>query len=418
MSPDKLSNRKTRHSRLCGNDTANELSVIKPGQESGFSLVEVMVGMLIGLLGVIIIMQVLSVGETQRRSTSSGADAQTNGALGMFVLERDIRQAGYGFTSATVNGEAATPLLNCAVNAYNNARSTASFSFTAAPLIVTPINIPAGDPNSDVIQIAYGNSNGVVEGATLSQSSASSVFPTYSLSNSAGFSPNEFVVFADSGLACWLGQVTTVTPNFTTTAGQWATAGGLGAVNYQAGARLLNLGLNPQVHVYAVRNGTLTMCDMLASACENAALVNDSNTWLPITPGIVSLKVSYGRDTPATLLATPAMRAVVPDTYTWNESTAMTRPAADNAPNIANTCFWERIPAVAIALLGKSTQKASSVVTASAPAWRVGGGGTFTMTGTVLDPLTTGTNWQFYRYKVFETLFPIRNVAWMDKTGC
>lgn len=391
---------------------------MKPRQESGFSLVEVMVGMVIGLLGVIIIMQVLSVGETQRRSTSSGADAQTNGALGMFVLERDIRQAGYGFTSATVNGDTATPLLNCAVNAYNNARSTPSFSFTAAPLIVTPPNIPAGDPNSDVIQIAYGNSNGVVEGATLSQSSASSVFPTYTLSNSAGFSPNEFVVFADSGLACWLGQVSTVTPTFTTSAGQWVTAGGLGAVNYQAGARLLNLGLNPQVHVYAVRNSTLTMCDMLASACENAALVNDSNVWMPITPGIVSLRASYGRDTQATLLSSPARRAVVPDTYTWTESTVMTRPAHDNTPNLANACFWERIPGVAIALLAKSVQKTPSAVTTNAPTWRLGGGGTFAMTGTALDPAPTGTNWQFYRYKIFETLFPIRNVAWMDKTGC
>lgn len=409
---------------------------MKSKRESGFSLVEVMVGMVIGLIGVIIIMQVLSMAEAQRRATSGGADAQINGALGIFALERDIRQAGYGFTAVTVNGVASTPLLNCTVNAYNNTRSAPNFSFTAAPLIISPINIPAGDANSDVIQVAYGNSNAAVEGMTLSVDSASSVFPAYTLSSIAGLSVNDFVAFANNGLACWLSQVTAVTAatnTATTAAGQWNTAGGQGTVNYvkfdaatlpQVGATLFNLGNAPQVHVYAVRNGNLTLCDMLTSACENAALIADATVWKPITPGIVSLKVSYGRDTNATPLVVttsnpPAPRAVVPDTWRWTENIppgSWTTP--DNTPIFANACFWERVPGVGVVLLAKSIQRAPSAVTTAAPVWRVGGGGTFTMTGTVLDPLPAGTNWQLYRYKVFETLIPLRNIVWMDKTGC
>lgn len=408
---------------------------MKSKRESGFSLIEVMVGMVIGLIGVIIIMQVLSMAEAQRRATSGGADAHINGALGMFTLERDIRHAGYGFTAVTVNGFASTPLLNCSVNAYNNARSTPNFSFTAAPLIVTPRNIPAGDANSDVIQVAYGNSNAAVEGMTLSIDSASSVFPAYTLNSTAGLSANDFVAFADNGLACWLSQLTAVTAatnTATTAAGQYNSAGGQGTVNYlkfdaatipQVGATIFNLGNAPQVHVYAVRNGNLTLCDMLTSACENAALINDATVWKPIVPGIVSLKVAYGRDTNANPLVVttsnpPTRRSAVPDTITWTENTAATRPAHDNTPIFANACFWERVPGVGVVLLAKSIQRAPSAVTTAAPVWRVGGGGTFTMTGTVLDPLVTGTNWQLYRYKVFETLIPLRNVVWMDKTGC
>ena len=57
-----------------------------------------MVGMVIGLLGVIIIMQIFAVAEGQKRTTTSGADAQTNGNIALFTIERDTRQTGYGMS--------------------------------------------------------------------------------------------------------------------------------------------------------------------------------------------------------------------------------------------------------------------------------------------------------------------------------
>ena len=67
---------------------------------AGFSLVDVMVGMVIALLGVIIIFQVFSVSEGIKRTTTSGGDALQNGASAMFALERSFRQAGYGVAIA------------------------------------------------------------------------------------------------------------------------------------------------------------------------------------------------------------------------------------------------------------------------------------------------------------------------------
>ena len=63
---------------------------------AGFSLVEIMVGMVIGMLGLIIMMQVFSLSESQKRTTTGGGDAHSNGAIALFGLQRDLRQAGFG----------------------------------------------------------------------------------------------------------------------------------------------------------------------------------------------------------------------------------------------------------------------------------------------------------------------------------
>lgn len=356
-------------------------------------MVEILVGLIIGLIGVVVIMQMLEMTERQKRTTTSGGDAQINGTIGLYTLERDIRLAGYGF--ASVN------LLNCTINAYNSTRSPAAFSFAAAPVIINPPGIPAGDAGSDILQIAYGNSAGVVEGATLATNSS---FPTYGMNNVAALSVNEFVVFAEGGKACWMGQITPTVPastsNITTAVNQWNPAGGPG-VTYSSAARLFDLGQQPRVSVYAVRNGSLTQCDMLNSPCTDATKTADHTVWTEITAGIVGLRASYGRDTN---IASLSGRSETPDT--WDQ----TDGPEDATDNPVNACPWARIPAVSIALLARSNQYEKATVTATAPQWRVGGGGTFSMGGI--------SNWQNFRYKVFQTVIPLRNILWMDKTGC
>ena len=65
-------------------------------RQGGFTLVELMVAVLLGLLTVLVISQVLVQSEARRRTISSGSDAQLNGALALFTLQRDIQMAGYG----------------------------------------------------------------------------------------------------------------------------------------------------------------------------------------------------------------------------------------------------------------------------------------------------------------------------------
>ena len=65
--------------------------------ERGMSLIEILVGIVIGMLGILVIFSVLAVAEGRKRTTTAGTDAQMAGAVALFSLERDVKQAGYGF---------------------------------------------------------------------------------------------------------------------------------------------------------------------------------------------------------------------------------------------------------------------------------------------------------------------------------
>ena len=67
--------------------------------QAGFSLVELMVGLTIGLIVILVVTQTLAIFEGQKRTTASGADAQQSGLMGLFAIEQDVRMAGAGFNS-------------------------------------------------------------------------------------------------------------------------------------------------------------------------------------------------------------------------------------------------------------------------------------------------------------------------------
>src|SRR2546426_9395790 len=70
----------------------------------GFSMVELLVAMLIGLIGMIIIFQVFQVSEGIKRSTTSGGDAQQNGVIALYTIQRDFKKAGMGFNDTRFVG--------------------------------------------------------------------------------------------------------------------------------------------------------------------------------------------------------------------------------------------------------------------------------------------------------------------------
>jgi len=79
-------------------------------------MVELMVAMLIGLIGMIIIFQVFEVSEGIKRTTTSGGDAHRNGAIALYVMEHDLRNAGMGFNDVSYAG--------CKIVAYDSQRAT------------------------------------------------------------------------------------------------------------------------------------------------------------------------------------------------------------------------------------------------------------------------------------------------------
>lgn len=326
-----------------------------PSRLRGFTLVEVLVAMVIGMIGMIIMLQVFATAEGQKRATTGTGDAQSSGAMAIYELQRDIRQSGYGFNSLT--------LLNCSLTL-----PTGVTLPVLAPVIINPPTavVPAGDTGTDRLLVAYGNAAGSSEGdAIINASSAALLVQT-----AANFTAGDRVIAAPNACTSALTLDTVTAPDL---AARTVTVGAAG------GNLLFNLGPAPVFRAYAIRGGNLTVCDYLVNNCSSA----NAAIWVPIASNIVSLRAQYGRDT-----STP------PDGVdTWDRTTPTT------------ACDWVRVSALRLAVVARNSQVESGMITAAAPTWAGDA-------DAAID-LTSRANWQNYRYKVFETVVPIRNLPWM-----
>ncbi|MEO8626722.1 MAG: prepilin-type N-terminal cleavage/methylation domain-containing protein, partial [Betaproteobacteria bacterium] len=110
----------------------------------GFSLVEMMVGVVISMLAILVIFEAFAVFEGQKRTTTSATAAQESGLLALSAIDRDARMAGYGMV---VNN-----MLACAsVNVFQSgAVSTIPF----LPIAITD----GGGTANDSITVMYSTS--------------------------------------------------------------------------------------------------------------------------------------------------------------------------------------------------------------------------------------------------------------------
>ena len=51
--------------------------------EAGFSLVEIMVGLVIGMFSIIVMLQLFSLSEERKRTTTGGSDAMSEGVMAL-----------------------------------------------------------------------------------------------------------------------------------------------------------------------------------------------------------------------------------------------------------------------------------------------------------------------------------------------
>lgn len=365
-----------------------------PYPPAGFTLVEIMIGMVIGMLGIIVIMQVFAIFEGQKRTTTGGADAQTAGAIALYGLQREIQQGGYGTNAFNIIG--------CDVLLRSSITLPAMAPVTIFPASMATPLIPAGDANSDTLLVVYGNTNGTPEGDGITAQVAAD--KTYTVKTPTGFAAGDLVIAAPStrpspcsGITNQLIIDKVVSVDSTTNKVKVTTADARDMVN----GTLYNLGQSPKVQAYAVRNGNLTVCDYIANNCSDSGKKDDSTIWIPIANNIVAMRAQYGRDTGV------SMDAIV-DIY--DQTTPTTQ------------CGWARLSAVKIALVSRSANYEKDVVTtndlvadpkaALAPVFK-------DSSGTNLIDLTGNANWKHYRYKLFQSVTPIRNIAWMGvQSGC
>lgn len=341
-----------------------------PPPQTGFTLVEIMVGLGIGMLAVIVIMQVLSVFENQKRVTTGTADAQTNGSIALYTIGRELQLAGYPLMPVTNSP------LEC---------TTLTFGATGigsiSPVTITDGVAASGSSASDQITIRYGNSQ--MGGVPAQITAMGAPNPNdATVNNSLGCQVNDIAIITN-GASCALTSVTavssavpeTVTLQNTTTA--------------TPGASLACLGNWNEV-TYRVNSGNL------------------ERNGVPIMAGIVNLQAQYGISASAN--SNQVTQWVDASGGTWA------------APTIANR---NRIKAVRVAVVARNTKiepntvtAACSSTTAAVPTGLCTWEGSAASPAPALDLGAGGTisDWQRYRYRVFETIIPLRNIIWSKDT--
>src|SRR5574340_1284919 len=80
-------------------------NIVHVANARGFSLIELMVGLAVGLLAVVAIAASYSAFENQKQRTTAGADAQENGLMAIAQIEQDARNAGAGFANSARSEE-------------------------------------------------------------------------------------------------------------------------------------------------------------------------------------------------------------------------------------------------------------------------------------------------------------------------
>lgn len=369
---------------------------------AGFTLVEVLVGMVIALIGMVMMFQTMSSWDARKRTTSSGSDAQISGSIGMFSLERDLRLAGYGFGNSAAMG--------CAVSANDTTRTAPGlFNFTMAPVVIA--DGVGGAP--DTLTVLYGS------GSTMSSSQTFSNLTTTSirLNTRTGMRSGDLLIAADAGnLLCGLFEVSgnanadgvsvdlgsgayiNYANNQNVSAQTALGAAPLALLqakflnnsgtarynnNTQKGVGVagsaFNLGTSPRLNVWSIVNRrTLVVSDTLANQI----------TATEVAEGIVNLQAEYGVDANSDgVIAAAEWSAAAP-------------------------ALWTQLRAIRVALLARSQQYERTPVTPNAPTWA---GGAFVMTnldGTADTNPGNPNDWRHYRYRIYETVIPLRNMLW------
>ncbi|MFZ2542236.1 MAG: PilW family protein [Gallionella sp.] len=346
--------------------------------QTGFSLVEIMVGLVIGLLATLVIMQVFSVFEGQKRTTTGAADAQTNGSIALHIIGRELQQAGYGLLPVTNSAlECTTLTINGVVDATTPNR--------LSPVVITDGGTAAGA--SDSITIRYGDSSSGGIPSTITAMGA----PTASdatVGNNLGCQAGDTTLVI-AGATCALSVAsavpgtTTITLANTTTAATGAALACLGAWN-EITFRI-NPGYDPtdplNSQTYLERNGAPGVAD------------------------IVNIQAQYGISAAAT--SNQITQWLNPTGGTWA------------TPTIADR---NRIKAVRIAVVARNgLLEKENVTVACTTAKGTVNNGPCAWDDTNFDAapainLSNDPLWQRYRYRVFETILPLRNVIWAKDT--
>jgi type IV pilus assembly protein PilW len=349
----------------------------KRALQHGFSLIEIMVGIVIGMIAVLVIYQVFAAAEGIKRNTTSAGDAQQNGLLASFMLGVELANASNGVAMAWQR------LQSCPTTV------SAATTLRPIPILITD----GGGPTiPDQFVVNYSISNIAIAPAPFRAASGSNA--PYVVHAPIGFRVGDIVVAIAPGApgtgTCAISSITAVSapspgpPD--EAAGQVTISHTNAPVVFTDDAFLLNMGApsNVQRVRYDVdANGVLHSTSLWDAV--GAPVSQPPN---PLASNIVNMKLLYGIDNDGDGILDTWVAPVGP----WSDANVL---AAD-APTL------RKIKAVRLGIIvrGEQWDRDAPSVTATLFADAIPFSQTF---------VASGGN---YRYRWYETIIPMRNPVW------
>jgi type IV pilus assembly protein PilW len=350
--------------------------------ERGFSLIEIMVGIVIGLIAVLIIYQIFAAAEGIKRNTTSVGDAQQNGLLSSFMLGIELANAGNGVASA------AQDLGKCP--------GSASFGSTWRPLPLLIVD-GGGDDQPDSFMVNYSVTTAAIAPAPILNVPSVTGNADYKVQSPTGFQKNDLIVAISAG-GCGASKITAdpVGPDINGVVTLTHTDPGVGG-NFGEGDVLLNMG--PAANAQKVRYDVVPATHVLRSTALLKAdgTLNDDTAPPPnpLASNVVNMKLQYGLDTNKDGVLEWVSAATSP----WTPTELM---SAIPGPNLVAQLKALKAVRIGIVVRGEQWDRDAPDVPWSLFGGTAGGGyeGTF--------PSASGN----YRYRTYETVIPVRNELW------
>lgn len=387
----------------------------------GFSVVELMVSIVIGMLALLFATRMTITSENARQASLGGSDSMQNGMQALASIAREAGQAGWGLNDPLIAGcdtvfsDTSGFVLPTAL------RGTATVSPLASAIITQgAVNGSGTDPDQLTL----------MSGSSMSGTGTLRLTNDYSSGTSIavdrvpyGFARNDVIVVVPETVGsskCALAQISAdpssqaAPPNVQTLTiasgtGWRYNSGSLGVAFKNGLARLFNLGPAGTLsfHTWSVNKGFLQL--------RATDLTGTSSTAKTVIDNVVTLKAQYGFDTRTGAAFTPqsGMRVNV-----W--SGAMID--ADGDGTIGGAGDYQHVSALRVAVVARSRNPEKPNATTglcSATTVLPQVFATAEPTGVAAVPLSVnvavtgaGIDWKCYRYRVFESIIPIRNAGW------
>ncbi len=371
----------------------------RSGEQAGFSIIEIMVGVVIAMIAILVIYQVFATSEGIKRNITAAGDAQQNGLLSSFMLGIELANAGNGLAVA------AQDLGTC------TATTDMVTSLRPIPLLITD---GGGDNKSDSFIIYYSVARTLLSPALFTNTAVANA--DYVVQSANGFKKGDLIVAISnpSGTGdCYTSRITANVP--APDANGIVTITHTGApVTIGASSTLFNLGPANLVQKIKYSLSAVT-CDPVSGATctlQSLSLLNADGTPdtasaqvpNPLASNIVNMKVQYGLDTVGDGLIHHWVPGAAGTAYgDWDAATLLAAPIAT----------LNKIKAARIAILVASEQPdrdlAGQAFTQLVFNDCADGGTCYPVTFNIPAPTGKPYSW---RYRVYETVIPLRNEVW------